>query len=82
MSAILSTGQLLTHTNHTSSNIAESIKSALIDWGILSKVECILTDNDSTMKKACEQLQYKQLPCVAHSINLLVQDILKMPIPF
>jgi len=32
------------------------------------------------MKKACEHLQNKHFPCFAHTINLLVQEILKMEV--
>ncbi|XP_044317154.1 E3 SUMO-protein ligase ZBED1-like [Drosophila rhopaloa] len=79
-SAILSTQHLLTPTNHTAANIAETIKSVLDDWAIAQKVVCLVSDNDASMKKACVSLKYKHLPCVAHTINLLVQDILKQPI--
>ncbi|XP_044312889.1 E3 SUMO-protein ligase ZBED1-like [Drosophila rhopaloa] len=79
-SAILSTQHLLTPTNHTAANIAKTIKSVLDDWAIAQKVVCLVSDNDASMKKACVSLKYKHLPCVAHTINLLVQDILKQPI--
>ncbi|XP_044573520.1 E3 SUMO-protein ligase ZBED1-like [Drosophila ananassae] len=80
ISAVLATRQLVTSTNHTAPNIAETISSVLTEWAIASKVVCVVTDNDSTMKKACELLKYKHLPCVAHTINLLVQDALRFPV--
>jgi len=55
------------------------MKAVLEDWGVTNKVVCIVTDNDATMVKAFRLLQYKHLPCVPHTINLLVQDILKIP---
>ncbi|XP_032307129.1 E3 SUMO-protein ligase ZBED1-like [Drosophila ananassae] len=76
-SAILATQHHLTPTNHTAANIADTIKSVLSDWSISEKVVCMVSDNDASMKKACESLKYKHLPCVAHTINLLVQDMLK-----
>ena len=36
-----------------------------------------MSGNDATMKRACENLKIKNFPCFAHTINLLVQEILK-----
>lgn len=77
-SALLSTAPLMTPTNHNAQNIADSISLMLAKWGLLSKVVTVTTDNDSTMKKACDILEFKHLPCLAHTINLLAQDILKL----
>ncbi|XP_051864445.1 E3 SUMO-protein ligase ZBED1-like [Drosophila albomicans] len=77
-SALLSTAPLITPTNHNAQNIADSISSMLAKWGLLSKVVTVTTDNDTTMKKACDILAFKHLPCLALTINLLAQDILKL----
>jgi len=77
-SALLSTAPLMTPTNHNAQNIADSISLMLAKWGLLSKVVTVTTDNDSTMKKACDILEFKHLPCLAHTINLLAQDIFKL----
>lgn len=79
-SAVLSTTTLVTPTNHTSNNIAESVKLVLNEWDLYQKVTSIVTDNDATMKKACELLEIRHFPCFAHTINLLAKDILKMDI--
>ncbi|XP_036344463.1 zinc finger BED domain-containing protein 1-like, partial [Rhagoletis pomonella] len=79
-SAVLSTSTLSTSTNHTAANIADSIRVVLTEWGLMGKVVSIVTDNDSTMKKACELLEVKHFPCFAHTVNLLVQDVLKLEI--
>lgn len=76
-SAVLSTQRLINPTNHTAANIADSLKSVFDEWDVFAKVVTIVTDNDVTMKKACELLKIKNLPCVAHTINILIQDILK-----
>lgn len=76
-SAVLSTQRLANPTNHTAANIADSLKAVFDEWVVFAKVVTIVTDNDVTMKKACELLKIKNLPCVAHTINLLIQDILK-----
>jgi len=36
-----------------------------------------VTDNASAMIKACELLRIKNLPCFAHTVNLVVQDSIK-----
>ncbi|XP_039969731.1 E3 SUMO-protein ligase ZBED1-like [Bactrocera tryoni] len=74
-SAILATRQLLDTTNHNAINISETLKGVLDDWGVTNKVVCVVTDNDAVMLIACELFEYKHLPCVAHTINLIVQDV-------
>jgi len=80
ITAVLSTATLATPTNHSAANVAESLMQVLSEWGLQKKVVSIVTDNDATMKKACEDMSLKHLPCFAHTINLLVQEILKMEI--
>ncbi|XP_075162786.1 E3 SUMO-protein ligase ZBED1-like [Haematobia irritans] len=75
-SAVLSTRKLLEVTNHSASNIAVSLRAILDEWNIFNKVTYIVTDNASSMIKACDILQKKHLPCFAHTVNLLVQDCL------
>nr|XP_017035011.2 E3 SUMO-protein ligase ZBED1-like [Drosophila kikkawai] len=78
-SAVLSTDKLITPTSHSADTIAASLKVVLTDWNLLRKVTTIVTDNDVSMIKACRDLEYKHLPCFAHTINLLVQEVLKHP---
>nr|XP_043069341.1 E3 SUMO-protein ligase ZBED1-like [Drosophila bipectinata] len=80
ITAVLSTASLLTPTNHSAMNIADTIRQVLNEWKLLHKVVTIVTDNDATMKKACEHLQIKHFPCFAQTINLLVKEILKLEI--
>jgi hypothetical protein len=67
---------LLTPTNHSKVVIGNTVHQNLIEWGLQQKVVTIVTDNDATIKKACELLEIKHFPCFAHTINLLVQDAL------
>jgi len=76
-SAILSIKKLLDVTNHTAENIANSLESIFLEWNIRDKIICIVTDNASAMIKACELLKIKNLPCFAHTVNLVVQDSIK-----
>ncbi|XP_036340136.1 zinc finger BED domain-containing protein 1-like [Rhagoletis pomonella] len=75
-SAVLSTYNLLESTNHSAANIAESLRIVLTEWGVLDKVLHVVTDNASSMIKACELLQKRHLPCFTHTLNLVVQDVL------
>jgi len=67
----------------TGENIAADIDNVIsqIDH---SKLAAIITDNTSSMKKAWKLLAIKYpkvvfFGCVAHSLNLLVGDIMKFP---
>ncbi|GBB95101.1 hypothetical protein RclHR1_24790001 [Rhizophagus clarus] len=67
----------------TGENIAADLDEVIskIDH---SKLSAIITDNASSMKKAWKLLAIKYpkvvfLGCVAHSLNLLIGDIMKLP---
>ncbi|XP_054744518.1 E3 SUMO-protein ligase ZBED1-like [Anastrepha obliqua] len=69
---------LIDETNHTAKNIADTLQAVCNEWGIFDKITAIVTDNASSMIKACELLKKRNLPCYAHSLNLVVQDCLKL----
>ncbi|XP_046973455.1 E3 SUMO-protein ligase ZBED1-like [Vanessa cardui] len=74
-SVVISTSELL--ENHTSLNIANSLKAILMEWQIFDKVVTIVTDNASSMKKAVKDyLNKRNHFCVAHTLNLAVKDCL------
>ena len=69
--------------SQTGENIAEDIDKIIsqIDY---SKLSAIITDNATSMKKAWRILEIKYpeiifLGCIAHSLNLLIGDIMKIP---
>ncbi|XP_052858297.1 zinc finger BED domain-containing protein 4-like [Drosophila gunungcola] len=68
----------LTVTSHFVHNYELYFANILIDWNIFNKTVCIVTDNASSMLKACAILQIQNLPCFAHTINLVVQDALRV----
>ncbi|XP_030384161.1 zinc finger BED domain-containing protein 1-like [Scaptodrosophila lebanonensis] len=74
--AVLSTNKLDIDTDHTSNNIADSLRAVLLDWNILHITSTIVTDNAANMIKACEILKKRHLPCFVHSLNLVIQDVL------
>ncbi|KAL4090646.1 hypothetical protein QTP88_025440 [Uroleucon formosanum] len=60
---------------HTGANIATSISDILIEWGILDKIVTIVSDNGANIKNAInEHLRKYHHPCVAHTLNLIVND--------
>ncbi|XP_017476853.1 PREDICTED: zinc finger BED domain-containing protein 1-like [Rhagoletis zephyria] len=75
-SVVLGTWKLANELNHSAENISQSLRECLNKWNILEKVNYVVTDNAASMLKACELLEKKNLPCFAHSINLVVQDAL------
>ncbi|XP_036329769.1 zinc finger BED domain-containing protein 1-like [Rhagoletis pomonella] len=75
-SVVLGTSKLANELNHSAENISQSLRECLNKWNILEKVNYVVTDTAASMLKACELLEKKNLPCFAHSINLVVQDAL------
>ncbi|XP_044570347.1 E3 SUMO-protein ligase ZBED1-like [Drosophila ananassae] len=75
-SVVLATKPLLDDSNHSAQNIASSLRGICDEWNIFDKIAAITTDNANSMIKACEFLQKRHLPCVAHTINLVVQSCL------
>lgn len=65
--------------NHTAEHIAMTIKEILEDqWQIYDKVVIIVTDNAANVKKAISDcLNKRNHFCVAHTLNLAVQDYMK-----
>lgn len=67
---------------HTSEYIAENLIKTCNDWGVDSdKVSAVVTDNAANMVKAVEIAfgKKKHIPCFAHTLNLVAQNILQIP---
>ena len=75
--------------SHTVVAIAEAFKGMFQAWGVpKTKVHVILRDNARNMEKAMKDAGYPSLPCMAHTLQLVVnegvlaqraiQDILKV----
>lgn len=65
-------------TNHSANNIGDTLSDVLQKWNILDKVSTIVTDNDRSMIKMCENLKKRHLPCFAHTLNLIVRECLSV----
>ncbi|XP_026462110.1 zinc finger BED domain-containing protein 4-like [Ctenocephalides felis] len=64
---------------HTSENIAKEIQRLLTEWNLQQKVNFAISDNAYNMKKAIKNiLGLKHHGCYAHTINLIVNDGLKL----
>ena len=72
---------ILTTTNmqkdHTAETIADELKAATDEWGIIQKIVAVVTDNAANIVAAIRLNGWKHVPCFAHILNLIVQDALK-----
>lgn len=61
--------------SHTSAAIAASLKEMFDKWQILlSKIHVILRDNASNTRKAMDNLGARSFGCIAHTMQLVVND--------
>ncbi|XP_047518057.1 E3 SUMO-protein ligase ZBED1-like [Pieris napi] len=60
---------------------AENLKNEIMrmceDWNITNKIVAVTTDNANNIKAAVKLLKWKQIPCFAHTLNIIVQLALK-----
>ncbi|CAJ0921704.1 unnamed protein product [Ranitomeya imitator] len=66
---------------HTSENLAEELLRVVKEWQIEGKVICCVSDNAANITKAIKLLNWVHHPCLAHTINLIVTDALKIVKP-
>jgi hypothetical protein len=67
---------------HTSKNLAAEIKRLTDHFNLSDRMLAVVTDNAANIKSAVSsELQWKHLGCCAHSLNLVVQDSLKIVKP-
>ena len=62
---------------HTAQNISDTLFAILDIWGLKEKVNIIVTDNGSNMKKAIKEMNkitsnIHWQPCAAHTLQLIV----------
>lgn len=61
--------------SHTGENIGEAVRTILDEWDIKDKIVTVVSDNGANVKKAItEFLQKHHHPCVAHTLNLSVNE--------
>lgn len=62
---------------HTAENIAEELKRITDIWVITAKIAGATTDNAFNIKAAIRHNNWKHIPCFAHTLNFIVQSVLK-----
>lgn len=61
--------------SHTAANLAFTFERMLEDWGIdRSRVHVVLRDNAKNMVKALNDANLASLPCMAHTLQLAVNE--------
>lgn len=63
--------------SHTAENIAQHLREICDKWNIFDKVRTIVTDNAANITAAIQKLNKRQIPCFAHTLNLVVQEAIK-----
>ncbi|XP_051914613.1 zinc finger BED domain-containing protein 4-like [Hippocampus zosterae] len=66
---------------HTSENLAEELLKVAKEWNVENKVVCCVSDNAANITKAIKSLKWTHHPCLAHTLNLVVRDALKVMKP-
>ncbi|XP_019716757.1 zinc finger BED domain-containing protein 4-like [Hippocampus comes] len=66
---------------HTSENLAEELLKVAKEWNVENKVVCCVSDNAANITKAIKTLKWTHHPCLAHTLNLVVRDALKVMKP-
>jgi len=60
-------------------NLCDTIQETLDKWGLnKEKIVLAVSDNANNIKSALSMLQVKSLGCFAHTLNLIIQDALKL----
>lgn len=65
--------------SHTAANIAEVKKSLMEEWGITSKIRCLVTDAAANMIVCVNNLKLRHSICIAHALNLIVNKAMDFP---
>ena len=65
------------HERHTAINIAQEFKAIVAEFGI-REVACVVTDNAANIKLAVGSAGWEGSSCFAHTLQLCVEDGLKL----
>lgn len=58
---------------HNSETLKKSFESTLLEYNLVGKEVCAITDGGSNMIKCVQELEIERIGCVAHSTNRLIQ---------
>lgn len=62
---------------HTAQRLGEELRQILIEHGVMSKVVVGVTDNGANIVRALREINISQVPCYAHTLNLVAQGSIK-----
>ena len=61
-------------------NIAQEIRGIMDEWNLsLDQVSTVTTDNASNLVLAMDLLEWTRILCFSHTLQLAVEDVLKLP---
>ncbi|XP_063215715.1 zinc finger BED domain-containing protein 4-like [Bacillus rossius redtenbacheri] len=60
--------------SHTGNNLCNFITETLEEWKLQSKVVAIVRDNARNITAGLESSEYEHLPCLAHTLQLVVKE--------
>ena len=63
--------------DHTAENIAASFQKTAEEWGISRKVVAMVTDNAANVVAAVRHTAWANVPCFAHTLNLVIYEAIK-----
>ncbi|XP_030751374.1 zinc finger BED domain-containing protein 1-like [Sitophilus oryzae] len=66
----------LEDVHHTGENIARALNSIFQEWNINNKIVTVVSDNGANIKNAIRQMNVHHHPCIAHTLNLTVNESL------
>ncbi|KAK3870849.1 hypothetical protein Pcinc_023961 [Petrolisthes cinctipes] len=62
--------------SHTGEKIGEQLKDIVTEWGLEGKIQAVVSDSGANMLAGIRHAGFKQIPCLAHTLNLVVKDAL------
>ncbi|KAJ8891607.1 hypothetical protein PR048_004135 [Dryococelus australis] len=65
---------LFSHEVHSAKNLAAFFKESLGKCGLLEKFSYVVRDNAHNMSAAMEKADFKDVSCLAHTLQLVIKD--------
>ncbi|XP_065674177.1 zinc finger BED domain-containing protein 4-like [Hydra vulgaris] len=65
---------LFPYESHTATNLVNFMNESFERWGLLEKLNIVVRDNARNIVSAMEVGKFKNIPCLAHTLQLVVKD--------
>lgn len=62
---------------HKIENLSKFLNNTIQEWALANKITAVVSDNAPNIVGAVKYCNFRQVPCFAHSVNLVVQQGLK-----